>query len=208
MRGREIRGDGLVGSLLAPEEVASAPGVLLLGGSEGGLHERDARLLAAEGFTVLALPTSGHRDCRRGWSTSRWSTSPGVSTCWPSSPAPATASRSSVVPAVARPRCWSRRTIPGSVLLLSAQDDRNWPSGAYSQVAADRLAGHPHRVEHRVLPGAGHSIAGPPGAPFATTLPPGPGVTFELGGTPEINTRARAECWAATVAFLTDELAG
>ena len=36
-----------------------APGVLLLGGSEGGLHERDAQVLAARGFTVLALAYFG-----------------------------------------------------------------------------------------------------------------------------------------------------
>lgn len=50
----EIRDDGLVGVLCARAGDRPAPGVLLLGGSEGGLHERDARALAAEGFTVLA----------------------------------------------------------------------------------------------------------------------------------------------------------
>ncbi|GAA3436749.1 dienelactone hydrolase family protein [Kutzneria kofuensis] len=37
----------------------SAPGVLLLGGAEGGLHERDARALHAEGYNVLALAYFG-----------------------------------------------------------------------------------------------------------------------------------------------------
>lgn len=59
----EIRDDGLVGVLCAPAGDLPAPGVLLLGGSEGGLHERDARALAAaEGFTVVASqPRAGQR---------------------------------------------------------------------------------------------------------------------------------------------------
>lgn len=44
---------------MPPPVIGRAPGVLLLGGSEGGLHERDARALAAEGFTVLALAYLG-----------------------------------------------------------------------------------------------------------------------------------------------------
>ena len=96
--------------------------------------------------------------------------------------------------------------IGGPVLLLSAGADRNWPSAAYSQVAADRLTGHPHRVEHRVFSDAGHSIAGSPAAPFTSTLSPGPGVTFEMGGSPTANTRARAECWTASTRFLTESL--
>lgn len=99
--------------------------------------------------------------------------------------------------------------INGPVLLISADDDASWPSRAYSEVAADRLAaaGHPHRWEHRVL-AAGHLIAGPPGSPITSTRSPGPGITFEMGGTPAATTAARLEAWSATVAFLRSALHG
>ena len=56
---RRIDEDGLVGVLCTPTGVGAAPGVLVLGGSEGGLHERDAQALAAEGFTALSLAYFG-----------------------------------------------------------------------------------------------------------------------------------------------------
>jgi dienelactone hydrolase len=54
----EVRDGGLVGTLYAPAG-EPRPGVLLLGGSEGGLHEDDAALLAAHGYAVLALAYYG-----------------------------------------------------------------------------------------------------------------------------------------------------
>ncbi len=49
------------------------PGVLLLGGAEGGLHELDAALLAAHGFSVLALAYFGRTGYgSRRSSTCRW----------------------------------------------------------------------------------------------------------------------------------------
>jgi dienelactone hydrolase len=56
---RPVREHGLVGVLATPRGSGPAPGVLLLGGSEGGLHERDAEVLAGHGFTVLALAYFG-----------------------------------------------------------------------------------------------------------------------------------------------------
>lgn len=297
VQGRQIRGDGLVGSLHAPAGGGPAPGVLLLGGSEGGLHERDAQVLAAEGFTVLALAYFGApglppgivdipvehfsrgidlladqpgTDGRLGVVGGSRGGEAALLTAAHDPRVHAVVSvvgsglvtqgidfrRGSLLDVLAAPtNSWTldgrplpylpyvvgdelrllveqRRPVPlslafpppptdpaeldrvsipverigGPVLLLSAQDDRNWPSAAYSQVAADRLADHPHRVEHRVLAGAGHSIAGPPEAPFTTTLSPGPGVTFETGGTAAANTRARADCWSATTSFLTEHL--
>jgi dienelactone hydrolase len=294
---RPVRGDGMVGSVHVPVGARSAAGVLLLGGSEGGLHEQDARLLAAEGFTVLALAYFGAPDLPQGLvdipveyfsrgidlladqlgadgrigvlGSSRGGEAAlllashdsrvgaavsvvgsGVLTqgidfsrgsllkildapanSWtlqgrplPHLPYTVTDELRSLVeqgrpvplrlafpPPPTDPAELDRVSIPverirGPVLLLSAQDDRNWPSAAYSQVAADRLSDHGHRVEHRVLPGAGHSVAGPPGAAFTTTLSPGPGVVFEMGGTAGTNTRARAECWTSTLAFLADTL--
>lgn len=52
----EVRENGLVGTLFAPEDDGGElPGVIVLGGSEGGLHESDAALLAAHGFVTFAL---------------------------------------------------------------------------------------------------------------------------------------------------------
>lgn len=58
-----------------------------------------------------------------------------------------------------------------------------------------------------MLPGAGHQLAGPPGAPITTTTSPGPGVTFETGGDPAITTAARQETWHRTLKFLDLHLA-
>ena len=91
------------------------------------------------------------------------------------------------------------------MLLLSADDDASWPSTPYSQVAVDRLSNHPYLVEHRIFE-CGHTIAGSPGTSFTTTRSPGPGVTFEMGGTPAANTAARAVAWQATVDFFADHL--
>lgn len=52
----EVRENGLVGTLFAPEDDGGElPGVIVLGGSEGGIHETDAALLAAHGFVTFAL---------------------------------------------------------------------------------------------------------------------------------------------------------
>ncbi|GLZ43403.1 acyl-CoA thioesterase/bile acid-CoA:amino acid N-acyltransferase family protein [Actinokineospora sp. NBRC 105648] len=58
---RVVRDNGLIGTLFHTDDGRAHPGVLLLGGSEGGLHEADAALLAAHGFTVLALAYFGLR---------------------------------------------------------------------------------------------------------------------------------------------------
>lgn len=288
-----VRSDGLVGLLATPAGVGHAPGVLLLGGSEGGLHERDGEVLAAEGFTVLALayfgmpglpgglvdipieyfsrgldllraqPRAGDRlgvtggsrggeaalllgahDQRIGAVVSVVGSgvmTPGIDfsrgrllDILTDAPASWTLAGERlpylqhVIPAEMRERVESQVPVRlasafppppddldrldavsirvertnGAVLLISASDDGGWPSQAYSQVAADRLTGarHPYAHEHRVLD-AGHPIAGPPGAPMTGTTSPGPGVTFEMGGTPASNTAARAEAWRLTVDF-------
>jgi hypothetical protein len=59
MRVVDVRDRGLVGCLLAADEGHPCPGVLVLGGSEGGVPRDLARLLAAEGFTCLALAYFG-----------------------------------------------------------------------------------------------------------------------------------------------------
>lgn len=55
----EVRDGGLVGVLYRPDDDRPRPGVLMLGGSEGGLHEDDAALLAAHGYVALALAYYG-----------------------------------------------------------------------------------------------------------------------------------------------------
>ncbi len=45
----------LVGKLFIPEGSGPFPGIIVLGGSSGGLHERRAALLASHGFAALAL---------------------------------------------------------------------------------------------------------------------------------------------------------
>lgn len=266
----------------------SAPGVLLLGGAEGGLHERDAKALHAEGFNVMALayfglPTlpaglvdipleyffaavdkiaslsagrigivGGSRggeaallvgahdnrvgavvsvaggglitqgiDYRAGMLLDILDT-PAVS--WTLRRKPLDylpyQVRDELREQVARgepvrlrlafpdvPADVERYRIPveridGPVLMLCGSDDQNWPSVAYSRAAAGRA----DNVELRIYEGAGHPLNGPPGRPYADTLSDGPGVRFEMGGTPEINTKARAAAWAATLEFLHENL--
>jgi dienelactone hydrolase len=55
----EVAHDGLTGALFHPPGDGSWRGVMQLGGAEGGMHEDDAALLAAHGFTVLALAYFG-----------------------------------------------------------------------------------------------------------------------------------------------------
>lgn len=52
---REIREDGLVGTLFSAAGPGPHPAVLVLAGSGGGLHEQRAALYAAHGYTALAL---------------------------------------------------------------------------------------------------------------------------------------------------------
>lgn len=51
----EVRENGLFGTLFLPENAGELPAVVLLGGSGGGLDEREAALLASEGYVTLAL---------------------------------------------------------------------------------------------------------------------------------------------------------
>lgn len=56
--GRRVEGDGWFGNYYAASINRPAPGILIVGGSEGGLHhqvDRDARALNREGYSVLAL---------------------------------------------------------------------------------------------------------------------------------------------------------
>ena len=50
-----VSAEGLVGAYFAPSDGPARPGVLVLGGSDGGLAEGAAALLASHGFATLAL---------------------------------------------------------------------------------------------------------------------------------------------------------
>src|SRR5205085_1292601 len=54
-----VRADGLVGTLFSPAGASRSPGILVLGGSEGGLPEALAALLASHGHATLALAYHG-----------------------------------------------------------------------------------------------------------------------------------------------------
>jgi dienelactone hydrolase len=55
----EVRDAGLVGVLYHPIGATRVGGVIMLAGSEGGLHEDDAALLAGHGYAALALAVYG-----------------------------------------------------------------------------------------------------------------------------------------------------
>jgi hypothetical protein len=55
----EVREDGLVATLFTPPGDGPHPGIIVLGGSEGGLGEGRAALLASHGYATLALAYFG-----------------------------------------------------------------------------------------------------------------------------------------------------
>jgi dienelactone hydrolase len=95
----------------------------------------------------------------------------------------------------------------GAVLLVSAGQDRMWPCGPMSEVAARRLAAADIPHEHLHFADAGHPIAPPPYGPATELVSPGPGVTFAMGGTPSANAAARAAAWRRSIEFLREHLA-
>ncbi|MEW6732091.1 MAG: acyl-CoA thioester hydrolase/BAAT C-terminal domain-containing protein [Acidobacteriota bacterium] len=58
---QEVKDNGLVGRFFQPAQPGPRPGILVLGGSEGGLaaSEQDAALLASHGYATLALAYFG-----------------------------------------------------------------------------------------------------------------------------------------------------
>lgn len=51
----EVEEDGVVGVLFLPEGDRPHPAIMVLGGSEGGIHEHQAALYASHGYAALAL---------------------------------------------------------------------------------------------------------------------------------------------------------
>lgn len=94
-----------------------------------------------------------------------------------------------------------------AILAISAADDQMWDSPGLSEVSFERLEHHGHqRARRHVVLNAGHAIAGFPRPPMPTRFP-GPGVTFESGGEPELNAQAQSEAWQLTIDWLARELA-
>jgi dienelactone hydrolase len=86
--------------------------------------------------------------------------------------------------------------VGGPVLLVSAGDDRLWPSRRLAAVAAERLREHDQPVEHVTCDDAGHAIRAPYlpvlGRTAAPMLPRAP---MALGGTPAGYAGADADAW-------------
>jgi dienelactone hydrolase len=55
VRVSEVKENGLVGRLFEPEGQGRRPGLLVLSGSEGGINELEAALLASHGYVAFAL---------------------------------------------------------------------------------------------------------------------------------------------------------
>jgi dienelactone hydrolase len=92
--------------------------------------------------------------------------------------------------------------INGAVLLISAGDDKLWPSKAMSdrvmaRLDANRFA-HPH--VHLSYADAGHGVASPPARNLAGKYP------SNLGGSDAGNAAGRADMWANTLKFLAENL--
>lgn len=294
----EVRQGGLVGTLFHPIDDGARPGVILLGGSEGGLHELDAALLANHGFAVLALAYFGtdgvppflveipleyfetaiaflraHPSVRdgpigvvggsRGGEAALLigslvddigavvsTVGSGVLTqgigpgrtleeiagtplpSWTRRGKPLPYLRNRITPALRRqiaseepvalglvfekgmadPAEVDACAIPvermrGAALLISSGQDRMWPCGPMSEVAARRLAAASVTHEHLHFADAGHPIAPPPYGPATELVSPGPGgVSFDLGGTPAANAAARTAGWRRSIEFLTERL--
>jgi hypothetical protein len=76
----------------------------------------------------------------------------------------------------------------------------------FHAIAADRLRHHCRPWRHVVHPDAGHGIIAPPFMPTTNSLSPGPGIMFDMGGTPEADAVARELSWTSTVDFLAEHL--
>lgn len=94
--------------------------------------------------------------------------------------------------------------IDGPVLLVSARDDKLWPSAAMGDQVIARLDKAKFRYPHRNLAyaDAGHAGFGEPPPP-GSAVPP---AMLALGGTAEGNLAMRADAWPKVLAFLDEAL--
>lgn len=63
---RELNDDSMIGTLFYPENGDSLPAVVIVGGSDAGVHESSAALVASEGYVVLALAYFGRKGLQKG----------------------------------------------------------------------------------------------------------------------------------------------
>ena len=289
-----VRDAGLVATLFHPSRGGPHPGIVVLGGSEGGLVETFAALLARHGYAALALAYFGIEHLRRSlclvpldyfhraiaWMSAHREVAgdriavlggsrgaelalllgatfpevaavvglmPGAVVTFALGRNPLCFFRSSwslagrpvpFVPARLTARVLreiaSRRpmeihvfydaalenadavaaaTIPverirGPVLLLSAADDRMWPSSRLAEMAIDRLDAHhhPYPYTHVSYAGCGHLLPLPHFPAATSTEHPLLRRGVLLGGTRQANARASVDGWSRLLAFLGEHL--
>ncbi len=61
-----LNDDAMIGTLFYPENSHSLPAVIIVGGSDAGVHESSAAMLASEGYAVLALAYFGRKGLPKG----------------------------------------------------------------------------------------------------------------------------------------------
>jgi len=102
-------------------------------------------------------------------------------------------------------------TISGPVLLISAGDDRIWPSASMSERVIKRLADNnfPYPYRNLYYKAAGHA-GGFPYMPTTEETRPRPhpvlGVMVTSGGTPRDNAFLRSDSWPQVLKFLEESL--
>jgi len=89
------------------------------------------------------------------------------------------------------------------LLLISGQDDQMWPSCLFASQIEERLKRENSRIacSHYTYAGAGHSIA-----PCVSQVTKGfvhsiPHLTFNFGGTPSADIKAKTDAWNRTLDF-------
>ena len=92
--------------------------------------------------------------------------------------------------------------INGAILLISAGDDRMWPSQAMSNRVMERLDANQFRFAHVHLTyaDAGHGVASAPSGNATLKYP------SNFGGSEEGNAKARTDMWTKTLQFLEQNL--
>lgn len=85
--------------------------------------------------------------------------------------------------------------VPGPVLLVSAGQDKMWPSAAMARAMSERLNRLGHTFGHSVLdyPEAGHALG------LLT-----PAIRISTSSTTEADRRACADAWPKVLAFIDD----
>ena len=97
--------------------------------------------------------------------------------------------------------------IAGPILLISGDDDQLWPSTFMSEMIVTRLKrlDYPFSVTHMKYRGAGHAINLPdlPPEAYPTRINhPLTHMSYDLGGTPDLNAQAATRAWNEVVTFL------